>query len=288
MNFPAMAASTPPDDERLYRFLQQEAWLDALDWLHGAWRRLGGDERALRAAEVFDAAFFADLEARPQEALERRLMLHHGQMRALERKEHARITTELARRRQEVGDEAAVRALARLMDETRPPGPEKVVRRSERGGEDRSVRVTRVSAVTEQPDARRSLFKSEQEHIFFEALRDVFPTHLVYPNAALSATLDFDRLAGALTSAERRYFFRAVVDAVVVDPLEEMRPVFFFELDSALHDTAERREKDRLKEHILARAGQVLFRVRSAEAGTERTAFARALQSAVEEASENP
>jgi hypothetical protein len=45
-----------------------------------------------------------------------------------------------------------------------------------------------------------------------DALRTVFPTHLVYPSAALSATLEFERLQPKLSQAERDYFFRALVD----------------------------------------------------------------------------
>ena len=276
----------PPDDERLYQLIQQEAWGEALRWLHRAWRQFEGDARARRAAEVFDEAFLEDLEARPLEALEQRLMLHHGQMRALTKAEYERFTGALARRVEAAGDEEAVRSLARLVaDEGTSASevPGRDAQRDEVEHEEATLRLTRIRPVGERMDARSSLFKSEQERLFFEALRRVFPTYQVYPNAALSATLDFEEVSDRLTSAERQYFFRALVDAVVVDPLDALRPVYFFELDSTHHDAPERRRNDRLKEAILTKAGQTLFRLRRRSADTSVEAFARAVRSVVEE-----
>ncbi|PSQ82552.1 MAG: hypothetical protein BRD40_02640 [Bacteroidetes bacterium QS_1_65_9] len=281
------AAEVPPDDERLYALIQQEAWLKALDWLHRAWRRLDGDARACRAAEVFDEAFFDDLDARSPDALERRLMLHHGRMRALPAAQLARLTDALTDRKQEAGDDEAVRSLRKLSsddgDSGRPEdGPRATSRRDvfDAGG----VRVTRVNPKRGAPDARASLFKSPPERVFFEALRAVFPTHLVYPNAALSATLDFERLQPKLSQAERDYFFRALVDAVVVDPLGDLRPIYFFELDSDHHDAAEARRRDRRKDAILAKAGQTLYRLRRIDAEAGRAALEKAIRMAVRRA----
>lgn len=276
------AAEVPPDDERLYALIQQEAWLKALDWLHRAWRRLDGDARACRAAEVFDEAFLADLDARPLEALERRLMLHHGRMRALPDDPLARLTDALAERKQAAGDEEAVRSLRRLgADEGGQQASGRRVRRDDVEVGDAPVRLTRVASPKGTLDARASLFKSEQERAFFETLRAAFPTHLVYPNAALSAALDFEQIEHRLSNAERDYFFRALVDAVVVDPLGDLRPVYFFELDSTHHDPAEARRKDRRKDAILAKAGQTLFRLRRTDAGAGREAFEKAIRAAV-------
>lgn len=276
----------PPDDERLYALIQQEAWLGALDWLHRAWRQLDGDARARRAAEVFDEAFLADLDTRSSEALERRLMLHHGRMRALPDAQLARLTDALAERKQAAGDDEAVRSLQRLERENDQQQASGRVQRDDVQREaldvgDAPIRLTRVSSPKGAPDAHASFFKSPQERMFFEALRAAFPTHLVYPNAALSAALDFERLQQHLSQAEQDYFFRALVDAVVVDPLNELRPVYFFELDSAHHDTAARRRNDRLKDAILAKAGQTLFRLRRSEAGAGKEAFSQAIRAAV-------
>lgn len=274
----------PSDDERLYQLLHEERWLEALRWLHRAWRRLDGDARARRAAETFDEAFFAELRTRPVEALEQRLMLHHGRMRVLPEAELARLTGELARQKRAAGDEEAVRSLERMApqrNEARPDAAHGGVQHEDVSLEGVPVRLTRIHAVPARPEAQAPLFKSEQERVFFETLRRMFPTHLVYPNAALSATLDFESIEKTLSEAERRYFFQALVDAVVVDPLDAFRPVYFFELDSALHDTDERRRKDRLKDRILANAGQVLFRLRRTEPEAASADLATAIRAAI-------
>ena len=279
-----MPDDAPPDDERLYALIQQEAWLKALDWLHAAWRDLDGDARARRAAEVFDEAFLADLDARSPAALEQRLMLHHGRMRALPEAERARLADALAARSEASGDAEASRSPQRWRAfengraGARAPANDDGQRcETEAGG----VRITRVDPKPGAPEGRASLFKSRQERVFFEALRAAFPTHLVYPNAALSATLDFERLAPRLAQAERDYFFRALVDAVVVDPHDRLRPVYFFELDSAHHDAAGQRRNDRRKDRILAKAGQTLFRLRRTDAEAGRAAFAEAIRMAI-------
>ena len=281
-----VSCDTPSDDERLYQLIQQEAWGEALRWLHRAWRQFEGDARARRAAEIFDEAFLEDLEARPLEALEQRLMLHHGRMRTLPEAEYDRLTGALARRVEAAGDEEAVRSLARLAADEGTSAPEvpagRDAQRDEVEHEETTLRLTRIRPVEEGIDARSSLFKSEQERLFFEALRRVFPTYQVYPNAALSATLDFEGISDRLTRAERQYFFRALVDAVVVDPLDALRPVYFFELDSTHHDAPERRRNDRLKEAILTKAGQTLFRLRRRSGDASAEAFARAVRSVVE------
>jgi very-short-patch-repair endonuclease len=250
----ASSTEAPPDDAPLYALLQEQAWCEALRWLHRAWQRLDGDARARRAAEVFDEAFFADLAARHAEAL--------------------------AQRNQAAGNDEAVRTLGRLAT-----GDSRRVSLCAEGSREQfevdGVRITRIGPQRGVADARNSLFKSEQERVFFEALRTAFPTHLVYPNAALNAVLNYERLQKKITQAERDYFFRALIDAVVVDPLDDLRPVFFFELDSAHHDTPEARRKDRLKDAILAKAGQHLFRLRPCDSEAGYAAFAQAIRAAV-------
>jgi len=112
-------------------------------------------------------------------------------------------------------------------------------------------------------DFTRTLFKSKQEGDFFQALRQVFPRYDVYPNVALSCLIDFDGISLELSAEEKRFFFMGIVDCVVFDQFRSYRPLFFFELDSAYHDTPEQQVKDRYKDRILAVAGQKLYRVRS-------------------------
>ena len=100
-----------------------------------------------------------------------------------------------------------------------------------------------------------------------------FATYFVYPNVALSSLVDYERIADRLTTEERRYFFRALVDCVVFDQHDDYRPRFFFELDSPLHDDETRRKKDAHKERILAPAGQKLYRIRAHEREHRREAL---------------
>lgn len=106
-----------------------------------------------------------------------------------------------------------------------------------------------------------SLFRSEQEREFYEALKRVFPNHFVYPNVAVSNIFSLDRFHGVLSKDEERYFLMAVVDFVVYGTAEHM-PEFFFEVDSHYHDTPEATIKDNMKNKIFDAAGIELFRIR--------------------------
>ena len=94
------------------------------------------------------------------------------------------------------------------------------------------------------------------------AVRDVFPMFMAYPNVALSTLIDFDKIQSVLSSDERNYFFTAVVDCVVFDQHKEYTPIYFFELDSSTHDNESQRKRDKMKDNILAAAGQRLYRIR--------------------------
>lgn len=111
-------------------------------------------------------------------------------------------------------------------------------------------------------DSSTGIFKSIQEYHFYKAIRDVFQMFLVFPNVALSAVIDFDKIKDELTNQEKTYFFKALVDCVVIDTEDNYKPKKFIELDSPYHDTEVQKEKDRMKDKIMAVAGQKLIRVR--------------------------
>ena len=111
-------------------------------------------------------------------------------------------------------------------------------------------------------DATINLFKSQQEHDFFQALRQVFPRFDVYLNVGLSTLIDFGAIKEDLSQEERTFFFRGVVDCVVFDQFQDYKPVYFVELDSAYHDFEEQKLKDTYKDKILAMAGKKLYRIR--------------------------
>lgn len=121
--------------------------------------------------------------------------------------------------------------------------------------------------VTENKDVSEinssiGLFKSIQEYQFYKAVREVFQMFLVFPNVALSAVIDFNKIQHKLTKEEKSYFFKALIDCVVIDTENNYKPIKFIELDSLYHDTGVQKQKDSMKDKILAVAGQRLVRVR--------------------------
>lgn len=133
----------------------------------------------------------------------------------------------------------------------------KVVKHSQH----RTIQVT-VNREVESTDRTISLFKSKQEYEFYRAVRDVYSTYLVFPNVAISALVDFEQIKHFLDQNERNYFFKALVDCVVFDAENAFKPFKMLEIDSEYHDSAEQQDKDRMKDKIIAKAGQKLLRVR--------------------------
>lgn len=107
----------------------------------------------------------------------------------------------------------------------------------------------------------RSLFKSKQEKDFFYALRNIFQMHTVYPNVAVSSVVEFNSMEDSLTKEEKSYFFKSVIDIVVIDHSNDYQPIYFFELDSHYHFEAEQKKKDIMKDKILRKAGCKLYRI---------------------------
>lgn len=120
-----------------------------------------------------------------------------------------------------------------------------------------------------------SIFRSPQERAFYLAMTDVVPKLLPCPNLAMSAVLNFAALEKRISAAAKNFFFSAQFDCVVVDPAQDYRPSHFFELDSKFHDTAEAKNRDRMKDEICSAAGIKLLRIRAFEQKeTTREAFA--------------
>lgn len=122
-------------------------------------------------------------------------------------------------------------------------------------------------------DGRHSLFKSPQEKEFFDAVRDVYPQFIVYPNVAVSSVIDFEIVKPRLSDAEKKYFFTAIIDCVVFDYQQLYLPKYFFELDSSYHDDSTQQTKDEYKDNILSAAGQKLYRLRRINNNQKRVDF---------------
>jgi hypothetical protein len=107
------------------------------------------------------------------------------------------------------------------------------------------------------------LFKSGQEQLFFEAVREAFPTYHPYPNVAVSCVIDYPGVKQLLTPEEREYYFKAVIDSVVFDSGNGYEPKFFIELDSRYHDNEQAVKNDRMKDAIFRAANAKLIRIRA-------------------------
>lgn len=81
-----------------------------------------------------------------------------------------------------------------------------------------------------------------------------------------------------LTSDERDYFFKAIVDFVIYDPVD-YTPKYFFEVDSVYHDTAEATIRDNKKNTFFEVAGLKLYRVRlQSDSLTQKHEFIREIR----------
>ncbi len=124
----------------------------------------------------------------------------------------------------------------------------------------------------------RSLFKSKQEKDFFYALRNIFQMHTVYPNVAVSSVIEFNSIKDSLSKEEKSYFFKSVIDTVVIDHSNDYRPLYFFELDSHYHFYDEQKKKDLMKDKILRKAGCKLYRIFKQEDNVSISDFETAIK----------
>lgn len=241
--------------ETLYGWIFAEDWDAVLAMLYQERARIATEPLLRQAAHTFEVTFFEDLSGASADALERLFLLHTGGFYALAEDHFAAL---IARHR--ARPEVAA-GYAGFCPEA-PGCAEVLARHAARQPVPEAPWPTEEVAPLTDADHTQSLFKSQQERWFFQAVRHVFPTYLVYPNVALHAALDFEALREQLTPEERTYFFRALLDCAVFDQEHDYRPCFFFELDSPLHDDPERQARDAQKDRILALAGHRLYRVR--------------------------
>lgn len=109
---------------------------------------------------------------------------------------------------------------------------------------------------------RRSVFRSEQERTFLQALALRFPGLHAFPNYPLDQLADFTKLSDFLDDETLQFGSRCRVDAVLVVP-GEGDPVAAFELDSALPDDPAQSRRDRLRNRLFRVIQIPLFRLRA-------------------------
>ena len=273
--------------EQVYDRLKAGDYLAALDSLA---RLLPSDDdiAVSRAVHVFIDEFFRHRQdGSPHEAqiLEKLLLLDQSDRVELTPERREEVVLRLVRMHEAEPDLAV--SYARFMPEhpvcssiLENAGPAVSDRLTAAGAPVSIHRIGRGHHETEAswPDGLRSLYRSEVERRFHRATVEVFPHFLSIPNVALQTVVDFEAVQERLTDMERSYFFRALIDVVVFDPLRDMRPVHLFELDSPFHDDPNARERDAMKNRIIEAAGAVLYRIRPADVRAEPAVFSAVLR----------
>lgn len=255
--------------ESIYRMLHVRDWEGLANTLTTHARELANDPITQQAVGFFETEFFADCAGYPSRVRYQRfehisLMIElgkHGFSRAFQE----RFVDEKLKVMQELELPSLLsfalnnqhRPLAkRIVQEKKTAAPDQIAQ-ARRG--DLSIKASQVHSAAPRTI---KLFKSQQEENFFEAVRRAFPTYNPYPNVALSSVLDIESFKDGLTSKERSYFYRAVVDSVVFDARDSYTPKFFFELDSVHHDSVQAQENDAMKDAIFKAANVKLTRIR--------------------------
>lgn len=165
-------------------------------------------------------------------------------------------------------------ALAEHLMRTEENSPDDASRRSHTSyaGEQPHIQLKRVIQILDMgfgsysaSDAlglKRSVFRSEQERTFLQALALRFPGLHAFPNYPLDQLADFDKLRSLLDSETLQYGMRCRVDAVLVVP-GEGDPVAAFELDSRLHDAPAQVRRDQLRNRLFRVIQIPFFRLRA-------------------------
>lgn len=276
--------------EEVYQLMAQGKWSDLITLLHQHHKEILADSSLENAFKVFESEFTRNFdELRKDENFEKNLrslsLLHLGRMYKLSDGTISKVTIELAKLSYEKGnfEEAYDYAkrfpndeiCANIIEKHEKALP-KVVKHSQ----SQSIRVTENQDVV-AADHTISLFKSNQEYDFFMAVREVFPMYIVYPNVALSTLMDFEKIKSSLSSEESEYFFKAVVDCVVFDQHRNYVPIYFFELDSSLHDSQKQITKDKYKDKVLAVSGKKLYRIRKLATSPGKNEFMKLVREVI-------
>lgn len=259
-----------PNQEDIYQLLAKKEWASLLSFVWQNPNLIESDPIIKHAVATCETEFFSNLERETDKeklvnTLETFHLLHTGRKYHLAEGKFRIVIVELVKlwrdknleqaylRAKNFPDDELCRVIIKECEDSLP----KQVSHSQ----SRIIQVTENKNILDA-DGRRTLFKSQQEREFFGAVRDVFTMFTVYPNVALSSIIEFKLVKDALSSAEKDFFFKGVVDCVVFDHLDLYLPKFFYELDSIFHDIPEQKQKDKYKDNILAAAGQKLYRIR--------------------------
>lgn len=270
--------------ETLYDLVKREQWSELLDLLYSSRAAVRGDVLLEHALTTFGSVFFDRLDEDDAEMhaddIEKLFLLHAGGFHELTSEQFERLVVHLVHLNSH--DPAAAAGYARHY----PSNPVCIdalsrynVREPVDGVLSKDLRLDRTQPRSGK-GATVPLFKSRQEAIFFLAAQEVFPQNLVYPNVALRTVIDYDAVRSELSARERRFFFVGVLDCVIFES-ENFRPLYFFEVDSPLHDDAAQRENDGHKDRIVSTAGARLYRIRTSNAAATRGDLVKLLRAVI-------
>lgn len=278
------------DPEIIFQLLTREEWKELLSFVWQNPELIASDPRIKHAVDTCETVFFSKLGEEQNEAnllsnLETFYALHKGKKHILSEDRFNTLIREMVsiwkerdlrqayERAKNCPDDELCRAVIKQYKDSLP----KQVIHSQSG----IVQVVENKNISPN-DGRRSLFKSPQEKEFFDAVREVYPQFIVYPNVAISSIIEFDAVKGKLTDAERNYFFTAIIDCVVFDYQQLYMPKYFFELDSSYHDDPAQMKRDEYKNNIISAAGQKLHRIRRIIGAQNRVDFTRLIRELLE------
>lgn len=257
------------DREELFQLLAQRQWDELAKILHYNSEILKSDPIIQQAIKLFETEFFTDMESLvPQEKFKH--IEFTGLVIELKQKCFStnfveRFIDEKLRVFQAINHDGLIsyaasnqeRPLARkILSDIQKEKPESLADASRQS-------VSIKSNITNNEKKHTiKLFRSKQEEMFFEAVRKTFPLYHPYPNVALSCVLDFNAIKNKLTTKQKNYFFKAIIDSVVYDT-DEYDPIYFIELDSIYHDSENSKTNDKMKNDIFKAANVKLIRIRA-------------------------
>lgn len=284
--------TTNIDYEQIYQLTFGKQWLELLDLVYKYSRIASTDELVMSAVRTFENEFFEELDRgitkdNLETLLEKLFLLDKGKIYQLSKERSGRIVVELVKLYKSKGltkqayDYAKFypknEICAEVISEYEGALPTKVITHSQT----QTIRVIQNNNIA-NVNYTTSLFKSRQEMEFFMAVREVFQMFVVYPNVSISCLINFDKIKNELSSEEKSFFFKGIVDCVVFDQHNNYKPIKFFELDSPHHDLQEQKLRDNYKNNILALAGQKLYRIRKISDRQGKTEFIKLIREIAE------
>jgi hypothetical protein len=262
--------------KQINKLIQTKEWFQLINVIHENYRHQPflNNKSILNLLKIFELQFCKDLEndlknANSQSVLETIFALDKGRVYVLSDHTLTQVVAKLAKVYEQQGSRQEAYNFAKM----RPSDPicAAIIKSYEESNsilvEHSQIRKIQVTTnekiISPNIDYTRSLFgTSLQEKYFYDACRDRFPSHIIYPNVALKVVIETKKIESKLSQKELDFFYKAIIDCVIFDQDNNYKPIYFFELDSRLHDTPEARQKDKWKDKIFGIAGHKLYRIR--------------------------